>query len=290
MPREPIMADQQEQHDEKEHKKHGGGGHGGGGGGHEEAHEGAPEWIISFADNVALLMGFFVILVAFSMANKGPGKTANEASASIPNSPEMLDAVISIRDAFHNPVNVNSTNPREALLVRRIMERRGQVPLDENGPQGQQYKMQSIRPSKYYNLCGSVPFEDNSSVLDDDGRKAVMDILEHLRGLRLVVTIRGHVSVAEAVNAPDRGLRMSFDRAQAVAALLNENDIEWRRIRVMACGDNDRMEPVIYGKTDQGLNQRVEVILTEELIPDYTPSTESSTPGQADGVRSHESS
>jgi chemotaxis protein MotB len=282
------MAEQQEHHEEKEHKKHGGGGHGGppGHGGSHEEHEGPAEWIVSFADNVALLMGFFVILVAFSM-NKpasagGSGESPGASSASVvPNSPEFLDAVISIREAFHNPVDVNSTNPREALLVRRIMERRGQVPLDENGPQGQQYKMQSIRPSKYYNLCGSVPFDDNVSDLDEGGRKAVMDILDHLRGLRLIVAIRGHVSVAEAVNSPDRGLRLSFDRAMAVATLLNDNEIEWRRIRVMACGDNDRLEPVVYGKADQGLNQRVEVILTEELMPDYTPAMESSAPKPA---------
>ena len=275
---------EQEQQKEKESKKHGGGGghHYGGGGGHEEAHEGAPEWIISFADNVALLMGFFVILLAFTMASKGTGSgTGTTEANSVPNSPDFLDAVIGIRDAFNNPVNPNSSNPKEALLVRRLMERRGQVPLDENGPPGQKYKMQSIRPSKYYNLCGSVPFDDDSSVLSEEGRKAVVDILEHLRGLRLIVAVRGHVSVAEAVNTPDRGLRLSFERAIAVATLLHENEIEWRRIRVMACCDSDRMEPVIYGKTDQGLNQRVEVVLTEELMPDYTPTTESAAPAPA---------
>jgi chemotaxis protein MotB len=278
------MMAEQEQHGEGENKKHEGGGHGppGHGGSHEE-HEGPAEWIVSFADNVALLMGFFVILLAFSMnkpastGGSGDGSGASSAS-SMQTSPEFLDAVLDIREAFHNPVSVNSTNPREALLVRRIMERRGQVPLKENGPPGQQYKMQSIRPSKYYNLCGSVPFEDNSIVLSEEGRTAVMGILEHLSGLRLIVTIRGHISAAEAISEPDRGLRLSFDRALAVATLLNEHDIEWRRMRVMACGDNDRMEPVLYGKTDQGLNQRVEVILTEELMPDITPTTESSAP------------
>ena len=65
------MAD----HDEHgEHEEgHGGGSHGGGhaAGGHEEGHEGAPEWLISFADNVALMMGFFVILLAMNMGPKG---------------------------------------------------------------------------------------------------------------------------------------------------------------------------------------------------------------------------
>ena len=38
------------------------------GGGHDDEHEGAPEWLISFADMVMLIMGFFVILFALNMA------------------------------------------------------------------------------------------------------------------------------------------------------------------------------------------------------------------------------
>ena len=50
---------------------HGGGGHGGGGGHEEEEEAGAPEWLISFADMVMLLMGFFVILFALNVQPKG---------------------------------------------------------------------------------------------------------------------------------------------------------------------------------------------------------------------------
>ena len=44
------------------------------GGGHDEEHEGAPEWLISFADMVMLIMGFFVILFALNMSP--PAKAA----------------------------------------------------------------------------------------------------------------------------------------------------------------------------------------------------------------------
>jgi flagellar motor protein MotB len=269
---------EQEQHGEKEHKKHGGG-HGGHGG-HEEAHEGAPEWLISFADNVTLLMGFFVICLAFNMGPKGSGSSSAATTAS---SPDFLDAVIGIRDAFHNPVSLTSTDPREQTLIRRILERRGQMPLEQDGPPGQKHKMQSIRPGKYFNLCGSVPFEDGSSMLTEAGVQAARDVLEHLRGLRLIVDIRGHTSVAEAFNTPDRGVRLSFERALAVAYLLHENGVDWRQMRVISCGDNDRVEPVTYHVKDQGPNQRVEVVLTEELMPDYTPTTDPQSSGPTDG-------
>src|SRR5207253_495923 len=102
----------EEHHDEKEHKKHSSHGGSHGGGGHEEAHEGAPEWLISFADNVTLMMGFFVILLAVNMGPKGNGPTENpkQGDSQIPQ-PDLLDAQIAIREAFNNPVNLNSMDP-----------------------------------------------------------------------------------------------------------------------------------------------------------------------------------
>jgi len=276
------MAEQEHKEGE-EQQKHGGhgGGHGPGGhGGAHEEHEGPAEWIISFADNVALLMGFFVILLAFSMAKTHSGRYTGEGTAAAAGSPDFIDAVIGIRDAFHNPVSLTSTDPAEQALVRRIRQRRGELPLDQEGPRGQQNQMQSIRPSKYFNLCGSVPFDQDSSALDEAGLKAVKDIVNHLRGLRLIVQVRGHVSAAEACSQPDRGLRLSFERAMTVARLLTENDVEWRQVRLLACGDGDRIEAITYERDEQSSNQRVEVILTEELMPDYTPTTESSPPGE----------
>src|SRR6185503_8776216 len=108
----------EEKQDKDEHGKgHGGGshGHGGGhgGGGHEE-HEGAPEWLISFADNVALMMGFFVILLAMNMkspkTNSGIGGPDRQGG-----NLDQMDFVLALREAF-NPIDLDSHNPAEAEL------------------------------------------------------------------------------------------------------------------------------------------------------------------------------
>src|SRR5436190_22316472 len=113
------MSDEQH-HEEKEHKKHSGHGGHGSGGGHEEAHEGAPEWLISFADNVTLMMGFFVIMLAMNM--KSPttgGMGGRDKNGDPPSSPDMIDAALAIREGFNNPVSLASTDPNDLPLIRR---------------------------------------------------------------------------------------------------------------------------------------------------------------------------
>ena len=106
-------------------KKHGhGGGHGGGGHGGEE-HEGAPEWLISFADMVMLMMGFFVILFAMNVQPKGgnPGGGGEQAEG-VSQELNMVDLAIAVRRAFNNDVDLNSTDPKDQPLIERLKQLR----------------------------------------------------------------------------------------------------------------------------------------------------------------------
>lgn len=252
---------------------HGGGGHGPGGGGHEEAHEGAPEWLISFADNVALMMGFFVVLLCMNMAKEsvggggGQGDTGT-ASAAAAQEDSMLDFAIAMREAFNNPVSIDSSNPADASLVARLKQRAGKSDSRVSGVEGHEQDVQSIRPSEYYAVSGSVAFGEGSAELTPTGLATVRDIAAKLRGMNLVVEVRGHVSSVEAARGPEASMKLSSDRALTVARALAANGVDWWQMRLVLSADHDRVDAFPTSKEDDRANARVEIILTDQVVPD----------------------
>ncbi|MBI1825912.1 MAG: OmpA family protein [Planctomycetes bacterium] len=274
------MSEHKHEEESKEHGGHGGGGHGGGGhgggGGHEE-HEGAPEWLISFADNVTLMMGFFVILLAMNLGPKGgsPGKEQPGPEGESKEPPlSFMDAALSIREAFNNPVDLNSIDPNDRPLVRHLLERKGKAQVEADGPKGDEHDVQSLRPSKYFSVCGAVPFEEGSSVLTPTAAESLNEVARHVRGVRLIVDVRGNVSAAEGYENPEGAMRLAFDRALAVARELVARGVEWKQIRIMSLADNDRVKSTVYDKAGHQVNQRVEIIVTDQVMNE--PSRDSS--------------
>lgn len=288
------MADEREEREPQKGEEHGHGaassgkhGHGGKGhgGGHEEGHEGAPEWLISFADNVTLMMGFFVILLALNMkpAASGSGTSEGASSGGAESvSPELLDWAIGVRAAFNNPVDVNSTDPRDQLLVQRLMVRAGRGQAAEPGPKGKFEETQTIRPSDYIGAGGVVTFEPGSGALAAEARAAAEDIARNLRGFSSVIELRGHTSAAEAHELADGGAGLSFARAQAVAEILTAEGLSWRRLRLIACGTAEPLTAPAYDDPSHRSNQRVEVIVTDRTVQDNGVPAPANTPDAAE--------
>ena len=248
--------------------RHGGGGHGGGA--HEE-HEGVPEWMVSFADNTALMMGLFVILLAMNMGPKadpimGGNPDENGAGANMSAEDRMLDLAIGIRAAFNNPVSIDSKDPREQALVRRKMEKMF-GPLKKEGPPGNQETGQGPTQTDVSNVSNTISFEDGSAQFNAAARDAVIDMATRSKDQRFVIEVRGHISPAERMRAGgDRGYKLAFERAQAVANLMAANGVKWENIRLVACADNERAVPRAYTESDQRKNQRVEIVITRQQV------------------------
>lgn len=266
------MADTEQEKKNRTRAGHGGGGHTAS---HEE-HEGAPEWLISFADNVTLMMGFFVIMLAMAMkpvitavGAGGSGEGGGSPSA------RELDTVLAIREAFNNPVNPDSTDPREAALIRRLLTRNNR----HGGGNGRfsrasQYTTdRDIQKDYYKNLGGMVPFERGSGHLNEAARKLITGIAENFKGLALTIEIRGHASSREAFQDKQKGMSLGFERALAVAEAMTEEGFDWRQLRIISCGDNDRRQDVAYDEAGQQQNERVDIIVTDEPLTRNQPAS-----------------
>lgn len=285
------MADHEHKDEHGDGESHGGGshGHGGGahgGGGHEEAHEGAPEWLISFADNVALMMGFFVILLAMNMGPKA--KSESEGNGTHAGNPDdrMLDFVIAVREGFNNPIDMGSDDPQESKLRERKLQRmQGGTTMD--GPEGKHKDLQAPRPSDYTNIGGRIDFDEGSSLLTPGGRDVAEDVADRLKGGLWVIEIRGHASPFETLpeRDPVKAFQLSSARAMAVAQAMAQRGVQWSQIRIVACGDGDRLVGRAYDSKQDAANQRVEIVVTKDLIPPdpYSRETsqESGEPGAA---------
>ena len=84
---------------------------------------------------------------------------------------------------------------------------------------GHEQDVQSIRPSEYYAVSGSVAFGEESSDLTPTALVTIRDIASKVRGMNLVVDVRGHVSSVEALRGAERSMKLSSDRALVVALL-----------------------------------------------------------------------
>lgn len=234
-------------------------------GAHEEEEEGgAPEWLISFADMVMLIMGFFVILFALNVQPKGgeAGGGGDQAEG-VATQPQELDPALveAIRRAFHSPLN--PSDPRDADVLRALRQQ-GEGEASQVGAAGDEKLVRSPRDIEYYGGGIDVPFDFRATEISGEWQDVIHTFAEQHDGHRYVLEIRGHASQPEAFNRPQAGVDLGWERAKGVYQGLLEAGISPDRLRVVSAGVSEprstRMDVASQAEDDQ----RVEILLRRD--------------------------
>ena len=67
-------------------------------------------------------------------------------------------------------------------------------------------------------------------------------------------------------------MQLSSARAMAVAKALAIEGVAWWQLRLVVCADHDRVEAYPSNRNADKANARVEVIITDQVVPDEVPT------------------
>jgi len=232
----------------------------------EEADPGIPEWVVTFGDMMSLLLTFFIMLVSMSEMKKD----------------EKYQAMVeSIREQFGHEMSPESMVPGESRTRSEVMPNlvstlgRAKKKGLENGGQevkavsGDNEKVQIIRPGDDSAIGGMIYFDEGSTEISEQNKRALMQVIQQVAGKPQKIEIRGHTS-RKPVDK-NQGHRdfwdLAYERCRSTMRFLVENGIDESRLRLGTAGAS---EPIYSGDDLDQLfrNSRVQVLMWDERVQD----------------------
>jgi chemotaxis protein MotB len=231
----------------------------------KKAAGGAPEWMVTFGDMMSLLLCFFVILVSMSEMKEDE---------------KFMKVRESIKRAFgyqggvgNMPGDTNPTNTLQKqltdLMMRKWQLRHGKTTVE--GIEGQSPSVKKIRDGLEFTIGGAVSFEPGKAVLLEHAKGDLDDFAKLIKGMKNKIRIRGHTArVPQTVFQPFRSLdELTYARALAVKQYLIWKEINPDCITLEACSDNEPRRSQAYDNQARAMNDRVSIVVSENLVEEY---------------------
>lgn len=231
--------------------------------------EGSPAWIITFADMMALLLCFFILLQMFSELKRDREyqRVANAVKTAF---------------GFTGKIGVLPTDdvPLQSMIqsLDEVTARRDELKINrshsqDEGPEGLQARVLTVPTGLQFTLGGPAMFQAGSAELTQTGRSAVADLAPLLAGRRNRIAIRGHTANKYlSPSAPWKSLdELSFHRAMAVREILVNTGIDDRLLRLEAVGAREPVNARAYLESEMAEHRRVDIVLTEDLLEPAGP-------------------
>ena len=228
---------------------------------------GAPEWVMTYGDMMTLLLTFFIMLVALSEI-----KEEDEFKA-IVDSVQQAFGMKSGGGRVVTPEDPELSLPTISLVQKLEQETKdNRSDSDDPGMEGKQTTVKTVKAANKFVVGGRITFEPGDTRLSSESRRQLDQVVELVRGYNNIIELRGHAASGELQSDSRFATlwKLSFARAESVMDYLSSDQVGIRteRIRLIGCGDNERVVYRKYKDNQQGANRRVEVVVTDVLVED----------------------
>lgn len=234
----------------------------------EDPPAGAPEWMVTFGDMMSLLLCFFVIIVSMSEIKKDQKfkQVMESIRTAFGNSGE-------VRTVLANPLEPNSLLKKlQTIVIPRDPEKGDS---DDPGLKGKVFRVTDVREGIQVQIGGRVTFDRFSAALKPNGEFLIAQVASKIVGHNTIIKVTGHAT-REPLPAdstwPD-AWSLSYARARSVADALISHGIRRARLRLIAAGDTAPLVREAYDEETRAVNRRVELVVTEATIDDYSVET-----------------
>ena len=150
---------------------------------------------------------------------------------------------------------------------------KGESPV--KNPEGYHESVQTIRKSQYV-VGAPIAFEPGSAELSPRAKRDLAYLAEQIRGLTTRIEVRGHTSTVPLAEGSAYRDHMDLSQVRArvvydwlVKATADGGRLDPRRPRVSGSGADEPLADRAYVESDQRKNDRVEVIDTGVLVPEF---------------------
>ncbi len=237
----------------------------------EEKPEGAPEWMVSFADMITIMMSFFVIMFALAAAkNEGHAEAVRQSIH------DRFSPYWSPLGAVQRGLFTEGSPFRSRGTKGKTPESTPRAILYDDAAAGRMGGRANIPTLGFRaGLGGSVYFEEMSTELSANQRGNLKSIAERMVGKPQKIQIIGHASrrPLPADSPYHDQWDLAYARGRHVMDLLISMGIEADRIRLGSAGDTEPirgLEPGLYARRAS----RVDLYLTDIFVTQFDPADE----------------
>lgn len=236
--------------------------------------EGLPEWLMSYADMITILMAFFVVM--YSMAGN---RDQSKEEAVLRSLRDQFGPLLPRAAALGPGPYVDRNSPLAQLAPKKTNKNSQGKPGTDVDPSAEHSKVHALRPGEQAVLGALVQFPEGSAEIGGQQLKQIAIAAREVGGKPQRVEIRGHTSrrPIPAGGPFQDNWDLAYHRCRAVMQQLVAEGIDPKRIRLGVAADN---EPLPGSNDPLALNQssRVAVTILNEPVDHDEPKTEDKQP------------